>query len=208
MRPRRSLYGRAPELGITVSTSEAFNGRLLSGERLLWSGRPRQGLMLVPRDAFLIPFSLLWAGFVAFWETSVLSTGAPGFFALWGVPFMLVGLYMTVGRFFHDAWIRSRLSYGLTDRRALILRGHDITAVDLSRVETVKLKGGGDSGRGTILFGRDDDSGIWGGGWGYRRGWGMWTPSSSATPRFIGIEGAQQLFNQIETVRARRPAEA
>jgi hypothetical protein len=33
--------------------------RLLAGERLVWSGRPAQGLLLTSRDALLIPISLL-----------------------------------------------------------------------------------------------------------------------------------------------------
>jgi hypothetical protein len=81
---------------------------LAPGEDVLWTGTPKQGFMLHPFDALLIPFSLLWAGFAIFWETMAIKTGAPMFFWLWGVPFVLVGIYMTIGRFFYDRYVRAR----------------------------------------------------------------------------------------------------
>lgn len=36
-----------------------FQRYLFTGERILWSGRPKQGLTLSARDTFLIPFNLM-----------------------------------------------------------------------------------------------------------------------------------------------------
>jgi hypothetical protein len=92
-----------------------------SGEKLLWSGQPRQGLCLNASDAFVIPFSLVWCGFAIFWETSVIKDHAPLLFKLWGVPFVAIGLYMLFGRFFAGSYMRARTYYGATDKRLIIV---------------------------------------------------------------------------------------
>jgi hypothetical protein len=112
-----------------LAPQNAISQALDSGESLIWSGAPRHGLVLRPSDAYMIPFSLLWGGFAIFWEASVLRM-PPGpntaFMSIWGVPFMLMGLYLIVGRFFVDARIRAKMYYGLTNRRAIIISGADV----------------------------------------------------------------------------------
>ena len=95
--------------------------RLRNGEHLIWCGRPHSGLRLTRSDGVMIPFSILWAGFSFFWEYSVIHSGGPLFFQLWGLPFVMAGLYILVGRFFYDAYRRARTWYGLSDRRAIIV---------------------------------------------------------------------------------------
>lgn len=110
-------------MSIEHNLEQYLVSQLDAGERVLWSGRPQQGLKLHPSDAVLIPFSLLWGGFAFFWEYQVVSHDAPLFFALWGIPFVVIGVYLIAGRFFWDAKRRSRALYGVTDKRVILISG-------------------------------------------------------------------------------------
>ncbi len=174
-----------------------FTGRLLDGERIIWSGRPGQGLRLTSRDGLLIPFSLIWGGFAVFWEMLVIQHPAPFFFRLFGVPFVLVGLYLIAGRFVVDAWLRSKTRYAVTDRRILIARSapfSSFVSLNLDRVPDVEMTGNS-GGRGTLRFGRATP--VW--GYGGRGGFAIWTPALDPTPQFIAIDNPQSVFNQIQT---------
>jgi len=104
-------------------TSAVLQFPLERGERQLWAGAPRQGVVLRAADVFMIPFSLFWAGFAVFWEVMAFRTGGPFFFRLFGLPFVAVGLYITVGRFLIDARRRARTSYVVTSNRVVIIGG-------------------------------------------------------------------------------------
>lgn len=97
---------------------------LAHGEQVLWSGKPDNRRWLYAEDLVLVPFSLLWGGFAIFWEISVLTSGHQRgatqiFFSLWGVPFVLIGLYLILGRIFVRRWLRRRSLYVLTNERVL-----------------------------------------------------------------------------------------
>jgi hypothetical protein len=174
-----------------------FAERLLRGEKVIWLGRPRQGLMLAPRDGLLIPFSLVWGGFAIFWESRALQMpNAPAFMIVFGAVFVLIGLFMIFGRFFVDAWIRAGISYALTDRRILILRSRptvSFQSISLDRLPdaTVNETSGG---RGTIRFGPALTM------WNSRSmgGFGAWIASLDPTPQFLGIEDVRKVFASIE----------
>ncbi len=127
----------------TLDASSPLRRQLLPGERLVWEGQPLQGIRLQPYDAVLIPFSLLWCGFAFFWEASALerlrTPGGDAVFALFGIPFCLVGLYVLAGRFFVDARRRARVFYGVTDRRVIICEPSGTTTLDLRSLPPVHV---------------------------------------------------------------------
>jgi hypothetical protein len=129
--------------------SDKFRDELNPGERIIWSGQPQQGLILRPSDTLMIPFSLMWGGFAIFWEFNVI------FFMLWGIPFVLVGLYMIVGRFFFDSMQRSKTYYALTNERVIIISGvfsQNTKTLDIKKLPEINISTKGD-GKGTITFG-------------------------------------------------------
>jgi len=143
---------------------DVITRELTPEERLLWSGAPAGGIRFRAADVIQVPFSLMWGGFAIFWEYNVLhmgkSTSKPGatpalFLALWGIPFVLFGLYFIAGRFFADAYMRARTRYGITDHRVMI-----VTTFWQKQVKSIPLRGLGEvsltersDGSGNITFG-------------------------------------------------------
>jgi hypothetical protein len=172
---------------MTTQTKSVLTQQLNTEGRLLWSGQPPQGIRLRPSDGLMIPFSLLWGGFAIFWEMSAIVSGAPLFFALWGIPFVFIGLYIIVGRFYMDALIRRGTYFGVTNERALILTtgpfSRQTRSLDLRTLVELELSERGDGG-GTISFGRANPLGAFTpAGW---PGASMYAPHRSSWRRRLG----------------------
>lgn len=184
-----------------------FEPELLRDERILWTGQPDAGRIFAQSDIFMIPFSLLWAGFAIFWESTVLGIGGIGsgqpitsFMALWGIPFVLIGLYMVVGRFFYKVWARKRTYYAVTSQRVLLRRetfGASTKAMYLSAIPTLSTSIHGD-GSGTIILSED-------GGLGSLDGTSMFTSRSArrrpAPFALEDIPNAREVASMIDDAR-------
>ena len=132
-----------------------ISAQLAPGERLIWSGKPRGGFRLSVQDFFLIPFSLVWCGFVCFWEWAVVTSHSPLIMKLWGIPFILVGIHLLAGRFFIDALQRTKTFYGVTEDRILIVTNlvfKNVKSVSLRTLGEISLNERND-GSGSILLG-------------------------------------------------------
>src|SRR5262249_27773293 len=88
-------------------------------------------------------------------------TGPSLFLAPWGIPFILIGLYMVGGRFVVRAITSRRTRYVITDRRVLVIGGlsnKGTTSAYLSSLPPPVITVGPD-GSGSLTFGAF--SGIW-----------------------------------------------
>ena len=128
-----------------------------SDEKLLWTGTPEQGMIIKSSDVLMIPLSLMWGGFALFWEFNVINSGASFFFMLWGIPFVLIGLYLIFGRFYYDAELRKSTIYGITQNRIIIKSGvfkKTIKSLNIRTLTDVTLNEKSD-GSGTIVLGSE-----------------------------------------------------
>jgi hypothetical protein len=197
--PPENPYRNAPILSEDEDAERArraIERDLDPGETILWAGLPKQGLYLAPTDVAMIPFSLAWGGFAFFWEWGVIHSNAPLLFRLWGVPFCCVGLYMIVGRFIYDAYLRARTFYAVTNRRILIVtwaRTRDLISLDISN-QPMTLSESRD-GSGMITFATSLNM------FGSARG-------KTSPPAFKGITNARAVLATIneakETLRLSR----
>jgi len=105
---------------INYELEEQLKPFLITGEKLLWTGTPKKGILLKPSDWFMIPFSIFFLGFSLVWELSVWVVDASPVFKIAGIPFILVGVYILIGRFFTDARKRATTIFGLTPDRVMI----------------------------------------------------------------------------------------
>jgi hypothetical protein len=204
--PLGELLLDPPSLALDSSVSSSdldrIDRHLSTGERAYWVGRPDARVHLSRGDLFLVPFSILWASFAIFWEATAIASGAPVLFPLWGVPFVLVGLYMVAGRFFFAANRRRRTLYAVTNQRVLSLvqgrRGETVGAVYLSAIPNISTSTRSHV-RGDVVFG---SSSSVGGEWANKGlGWFTQGDNANATFGFYEIEDARAVADLVERLR-------
>ena len=185
---------------MNIETDGLIQGHLASNERLLWSGRPAQGIVFRSSDLLMIPFSLLWGGFAVFWEYSVVVTArAPFFFILWGIPFVGVGLYMIFGRFFLDARQRANTVYGVTNQRVIIVSGLLTTktkSLNLRTLSDLSLDEKSNGG-GSVSFGPSTGAARWPAGM-------AWPGMPAPAPAFELIDNPRSVYELIRKAQEAR----
>lgn len=161
-------------------------------EKLVWSAQPKQGVVFRLTDIFLIPFSLLWCGFAIFWLITAVQSGAPFFFSLFGIPFVVIGLIFVFGRFIIDAKQRKHTIYGLTNERIIIKSGilkKSIKSLNVRTLSDIECDEKRD-GSGTITIGaKHPMMTMWNGM--------NWWPGVKTVPALDMIPDVRQVYNKI-----------
>ena len=146
------------DYGIELASS--FEPDLFRDERVVWAGQPDHRFRLTPADVFLVPFSLIWGGFALFWEAGVLGLFAtqPNAiftpFALFGIPFVVIGQYLIWGRFIYRSYRARRTYYAVTTKRVLILtlmRARNLQSLSLDQIPSI-TKSVRRDGSGSLIF--------------------------------------------------------
>jgi hypothetical protein len=96
-----------------------------SDEKLLWSGRPSQRLILNGMDLYLMAFGLVWmigavAGIVSFIQKGQVEEGA-WLGAFMAFVFAAIGFYVFFGRILVERYRRRKTWYGVTSERVIVI---------------------------------------------------------------------------------------
>ncbi|RAN77257.1 hypothetical protein B5P43_21440 [Bacillus sp. SRB_336] len=191
---------------MTFEVDQLLKPELARDERLLWSGMPGQGLRWRASDWFTVPFTLFWLYMVVFGASrhGIQVDQPPLYLRPEGIPFVLIGVYMLVGRFLVDWYQRTRTYYGLTDQRIIILGGllnrqvKSLTLATLSDI-TFNVRS---NGSGTITFGPGTSTSSWFG----RSSWRG--ANSQQAPAFDMIADVRKVYALIREAQQSNRARA
>jgi hypothetical protein len=183
----------------TKRKSNIFEYELLDGEEILWMDKPQAWKLFNAHDLYLIPFSLFWCGFALFWMSGA---SRAGLFALFGLPHVLVGLYMLIGRFIVKYMRNRNTYYAVTNHRILITTRLLWTKFHAFSIDTLPAleKSVGVGGIGTISFGIEPQQPWWGRRRANYSNTGM-ELFGYTLPGFYDIANANEVYRLISELR-------
>ena len=128
---------------------------ILADERLLWTGKPVKEIKLLPSEKITMIFGAFWTAFSAFWiamayaGTSEIEGGPlmANIFPLFGIPFLLTGLYLMIISPIRAKRKRKNIEYALTNKRVLIFYNSKVQSLQAFKYNEIQ----------NISFGCDAD---------------------------------------------------
>ena len=139
------MYREQDERNDDRELQRAVKSFLQEGEEILWMGQPYKSVEYRPFFPVLL-FSLFWLGFAIFWTVTASAGG--GFFGLFGIPFILIGVYILYSTLFGAKKTYQSTVYAVTPQRAIIVvtkgRGaqfRDFRFATMSSVQIVCTEG-------------------------------------------------------------------
>ena len=188
--------------------SELFKEDLQEDEKILWAGQPEPSVYLTRADTVLIPISL-WLGLYTL-RSGMLLLGRlfiPGYSVrsilismVVGGLFVLVGIYLMLGRFLYKIWRKRRTYYAVTNKRVLVLarlNGRRLQEQPITEIPALQKSVRRD-GIGTITFGYSPFAASWCGNTGMNCLAGFDRADLIA---FHDIKGANEVYDLVEGLR-------
>jgi hypothetical protein len=93
---------------------------LSKDEKIVWEGKPKQGIVLRYTDIALIPFSIIWTIATLIFELVSFEPDFPIYLSIIGIPFLIIGLFLLIGRYILDTKRRKNIFYWITNKRIII----------------------------------------------------------------------------------------
>ena len=122
------------------------------GESILWRGKPQSCSPFTASDIYIIPFMLLWCGFMicSLWRDFQKGISISGLFF---IPFVLAALFILFGRLICRPFLLKHTSYAITTQKVLRRRNRKVDILQGCSMPPFQVKEHR-NGLKSILFGQ------------------------------------------------------
>ena len=149
---------RRPPVGALGNIPDEVEREMRAGEKAQWVGYPIPTKFAIKEGMMSFLWGIPWTTFCIFWESMAIKSGTL-FMPLWGIPFIIIGLYLLTSPLWE--YLRARRTvYVVSNQRLLILNGllrpsrRSFAPPDIGSVEV----DAGYDGIGSIIFSRERES--------------------------------------------------
>lgn len=185
----------------TTAISEDFKKILTDGEEIIWQGTPEKITFFTRADILLLPLTLLLGGYLIFWSIASARLIAAGnlSFPLFGLLFLLIGIYLVFGRIWFRYKRRSRDCYAVTSKRVITVNSLRDTSTEFIPLSELTPRISGKN----LLLGEQN---FWGDIF-CGLGLDLFFPSAAhETFGFYGISQPETILNIIDKYKNRERA--
>lgn len=133
---------------------EFIHSCLEEDEYVLWRGKPGKKNTFSSRDRAVLPFALFWTAFALLLEGSVIMSGAPLMYCIFGAPFVLISVLLLYNSFPSGVFAKGKTLYVVTNKKLIIKRDKDIEVYLPDELPPMKIELH-KNGNGTIIFSKE-----------------------------------------------------
>ena len=130
---------------------EVCRAYMTSDEYVLWKGKPQNFKRITPENYPHLAFGIFWLGFSLFWCFGASKAGG-GVVALFGLPFVAIGVYLCIGSHIQIINQKKKTYYVITNQKIIRVRANRVDTIDGRNLPQINIKGFKD-GTGNIYFG-------------------------------------------------------